>query len=250
MAQIALVTGAAAGLGWVIAQTLLQQGFKVVLTDKDAAAVAVAASTAAQASGVEADSVLAWPLDVTQPADFERALAAVLAHWGGLHVVVNNAAMTQTTKVMAISAAEFDQVTQVNQRGTFLACQCFGQYLAAQGYGRIVNMASLAGQNGGTATGAHYAASKGAIITLTKVFAKELAASGVTVNAVSPGPMDSPAVHRAVPAEQLAQIVQNIPVQRLGDMAFIGQAVALLASPAAGFTTGATWDINGGLWMR
>ncbi|XDZ51193.1 SDR family NAD(P)-dependent oxidoreductase [Neisseriaceae bacterium CLB008] len=250
MAQIALVTGAAAGLGEVIAQTLLQQGFYVVFTDKDVVAAQASAARAAAQVGVGPAAVLALALDVTQAADFERVLAEVLAQWGDLHVVVNNAAMTQTTKVMAISAAEFDQVTQVNQRGTFLACQCFGQYLASQGYGRIVNMASLAGQNGGTATGAHYAASKGAIITLTKVFAKEWAASGVTVNAVSPGPMDSPAVHRAVPTEQLANIVQHIPVLRLGDMAFVGQTVALLASPAAGFTTGATWDINGGLWMR
>ncbi len=250
MAQIALVTGAAAGLGEVIAQTLLQQGFHVVFTDKDVVAAQASAARAVAQVGVGPEAVLALPLDVTQAADFERVLAEVLAQWGDLHVVVNNAAMTQTTKVMAISAAEFDQVTQVNQRGTFLACQCFGQYLASQGYGRIVNMASLAGQNGGTATGAHYAASKGAIITLTKVFAKEWAASGVTVNAVSPGPMDSPAVHRAVPTERLANIVQHIPVKRLGDMAFVGQTVALLASPAAGFTTGATWDINGGLWMR
>ncbi|MBL2056915.1 SDR family NAD(P)-dependent oxidoreductase, partial [Klebsiella pneumoniae] len=90
---------------------------------------------------------------------------------------------------------DFDWVTQVNQRGTFQACQIIGQYMAKKGYGRIINMASLAGQNGGTATGAHYAATKGAIVTLTKIFAKEFAAKGVTVNAIAPGPMESPIVH-------------------------------------------------------
>ncbi|MNY32174.1 3-oxoacyl-[acyl-carrier-protein] reductase FabG [compost metagenome] len=165
-------------------------------------------------------------------------------------MVVNNAAMTMTTPVMQISPEEFDRVMSVNTRSTFIGCQVFGTYLAAQGYGRIINMASLAGQNGGTATGAHYAASKGAIVTLTKIFAKELAAAGVTVNAIAPGPIESPAVRAAVPAERLEGLIQNIPVKRLGDADFIGQLVVQLASEQAYFTTGATWDVNGGLFMR
>ncbi|MNG18745.1 3-oxoacyl-[acyl-carrier-protein] reductase FabG [compost metagenome] len=110
-------------------------------------------------------------------------------------------------------------------------------------------MASLAGQNGGTATGAHYAASKAAITTLTKIFARELGPSGVTVNAIAPGPIESPMVS-AVPAERMAQIVQNIPVRRIGNPEFIGKMVWLLAGEDAYFTTGATWDVNGGLFMR
>ncbi|MDU6160074.1 MAG: SDR family oxidoreductase, partial [Acinetobacter sp.] len=141
-------------------------------------------------------------------------------------------------------------ITQVNQRGTFQACQIIGQYMAKKGYGRIINMASLAGQNGGTATGAHYAATKGAIVTLTKIFAKEFAAKGVTVNAVAPGPMESPIVHSVVSDEKMEQFIQNIPVKALGTMHFIAETCGLLASPNAGFVTGATWDINGGLFMR
>ena len=116
--------------------------------------------------------------------------------------------------------------------------------------GRIINMASLAGQNGGTATGAHYAASKGAIGTLTKIFAKEFATRGVTVNAIAPGPIDSPAVHAAVPAQRMQGLLANIPVQRLGDADFLGDLIVQLARPEAYFTTGATWDVNGGLFMR
>lgn len=99
-----------------------------------------------------------------------------LKKFSKLDVLINNATVTKATPVLEITAADFDWVTQVNQRGTFQACQIIGQYMAKKGYGRIINMASLAGQNGGTATGAHYAATKGAIVTLTKIFAKEFAA--------------------------------------------------------------------------
>lgn len=246
MTQVALVTGAAQGLGRSIAEQLLNSGYRVVISDRSL--------ESAQATAAELDAtgerVLALKLDVSSKVDFEDALAAVVAHWGSLQVVVNNAAMTMTTPVMQISPEEFDRVVSVNQRGTFVGCQVFGSYLATQGYGRIINMASLAGQNGGTATGAHYAASKGAIITLTKIFAKELAASGVTVNAIAPGPVESPAVRAAVPPERLEKLIEAIPVKQLGNAAFIGRLIVQLASEDAYFTTGATWDVNGGIFMR
>ena len=246
MTQVALVTGAAQGLGKSIAEQLLAAGYRVVISDRSLES-AQATATELDASG---ERVLALKLDVSSKADFEQALAAVIAHWGVLHVAVNNAAVTMTTPVMQISPEEFDHVVSVNLRGTFVGCQVFGSYLAAQGYGRIINMASLAGHNGGTATGAHYAASKGAIITLTKIFAKELAASGVTVNAVAPGPIESPAVRAAVPPERLEKLIEAIPVRQLGNAAFLGKLIVQLASADACFTTGATWDVNGGIFMR
>lgn len=246
MTQVALVTGAAQGLGKSIAEQLLAAGYRVVISDRSLDAAQATASEL-DASG---ERVLALKLDVSSKADFEAALAAVVAHWGALQVVVNNAAITMTTPVMQISPEEFDRVVSVNQRGTFVGCQVLGTYLAAQGYGRIINMASLAGQNGGTATGAHYAASKGAIITLTKIFAKELAASGVTVNAIAPGPIESPAVRAAVPPDRLEKLIEAIPVKQLGNAAFIGKLIVQLASEDAYFTTGATWDVNGGIFMR
>lgn len=173
-------------------------------------------------------------------------LAGVVAVRGGLHVVVDNAARTQATPVMQISAEEFDSVVGVNLSGTFNACQILGAHLADNRYGRIVNLGSLAGQNGGTATGAHYAASKGGIHTLTKVFARELAASGVTVNAVAPGPLDLPVVHSVVPPERMDSYLATIPVGRLGPPDFVAQVVALLASRDASSVTGACWDVHGG----
>lgn len=244
--QIALVTGAAQGLGNRIAARLLAAGYRVVLTDRSLPA-AEAAARAMDASG---ERVMPLALDVGRKADFEAALAAVLERWGDLHVLVNNAAVTRATPVMEISPEEFAEVVNINLGGTFAGCQVIGRHMADRGYGRIVNMASLAGQNGGTSTGAHYAASKGAIVTLTKVFAKELAGQGVTVNAIAPGPIDSPMVKALVPEERLPGLLGAIPVGRLGDADFIGDMVVQLARPEAYFVTGTTQDINGGLFMR
>ncbi|MCY0966245.1 SDR family NAD(P)-dependent oxidoreductase [Parathalassolituus penaei] len=245
-AQVALVTGAAQGLGFHIASRLHAAGYRVAVSDINVEAAALAAREL-DPSG---ETVMAVALNVASRADFEQALAAVTERFGSLQVLVNNAAVTRATPVMAIGLDEFNEVVNINLGGTFAGCQVMGSYMAEQGYGRIINMASLAGQNGGTSTGAHYAASKGGILTLTKVFAKELASKGVTVNAVAPGPIDSPMVKALVPAERLPGLLAAIPVGELGDANFIGDMVVQLASPQARFTTGTTWDVNGGLFMR
>lgn len=244
--QNALVTGAASGLGLCIAQALHAAGYRVAVTDRDADAAQAAALTL-DASGATA---IGLGLDVVSKAAFEAAADAVEARWGALQVAVNNAAVTLTTPVMQITPEEFEDVLRINLRGTFLGCQVFGARMAAAGYGRLVNIASLAGQNGGTASGAHYASSKAGILTLTKIFARELAARGVTVNAMAPGPLDLPSVRAAVPAEKLEKLVALIPVQKLGKPGFIAQQVVQLASPDADSCTGAAWDVNGGIFMR
>lgn len=244
--QVALVTGAAQGLGNHIARRLHDAGYRVALSDIDLSA----AQNAAQTLDGSGETAMAVALDVARKSDFEAALATVLDRWSALHVLVNNAAVTRATPVMEISPEEFAEVVNINLGGTFAGCQVLGRHMAASGYGRIINLASLAGQNGGTSTGAHYAASKGAILTLTKVFAKELAAAGVTVNAIAPGPIDSPMVQALVPEERLPTLLSAIPVGKLGDADFIGDMVVQLARPEAYFTTGTTWDVNGGLFMR
>ncbi|MCE6008467.1 SDR family NAD(P)-dependent oxidoreductase [Acinetobacter soli] len=245
MQQVVLVTGASSGLGYVIAEHFAQLGHQVILS-------ASTLEKAQQAVSLSAYAQNLYPLklDISKEQDFKAAIIWIDQQFNGLDVLINNATMTKATPVLEITADDFDQITQVNQRGTFQACQLIGKYMANKGFGRIVNIASLAGQNGGTATGAHYAASKGAIVTLSKIFAKEFAASGVTVNAIAPGPLESPMVHSVVPTAKINQFIDNIPVKALGNMEFIAQTCALLASPNAGFVTGATWDINGGLFMR
>lgn len=244
--QTAIVTGAAQGLGEVIARRLHAAGWNVALADVQVEA-AEAAAKSLDASG---ETAVALKLDVTKKADFEAARDALAARWGGVQVLVNNAALTPATPVMDITAEEFDRVLAVNLRGTLFGCQVFGAHMAGNGYGRLINMASLAGHNGGTTAGAHYASSKSGVMTLTKIFARDLSPQGVACNAIAPGPMDLPIVRRMVPPEKLAKMIETIPARQIGSPEFVADLVVLLASPHAGFATGATFDVNGGIYMR
>lgn len=242
----AVVTGAAGGLGAEIARALHRSGFRVVLTDRDGAS----SERLAQELDGSGQTALGLQLDVAAPGAFDALLHELVGRFGHCEVLVNCAAITEAKPVFDISDAEFNAVMAVNAGGTFAGSRVFGAHFRDRGYGRIINVASLAGQNGGTATGAHYAASKGAILTLTKAFARELAQHGVTVNAVAPGPLDLPSVHAIVGRDRLEGFAANIPVGHLGEARFIAEIVARLAAPDAGFVTGACWDANGGLFMR
>ncbi|WP_409184622.1 SDR family NAD(P)-dependent oxidoreductase [Amycolatopsis sp. VS8301801F10] len=240
--HVAVVTGGANGLGEAIVRQLHAEGYRVAIADVN--------GEAAEKLAAELRGCRGYEVDVRDRTALAQLKDKVVRDFGSVQVLVNNAARTQARPLMEITPEDLDEVLAVNFTGTFTACQIFGAYFAEQGYGRIVNMASLAGQNGGTATGGHYASSKGAIMSATKVFARELAPRGVTVNAVSPGPQDSPMVRSIVGEDNLEAFTKNIPVGRLGDPAFIARMVSLLASPGAASVTGACWDANGGLYLR
>ena len=247
MKPVAIVTGAAQGLGYVISQKLLESGYNVIVSDVDFEA----AQTAVSMLTLHGQEAIAAKLNVIKKQDFIAALTLVCATFGRCDVLVNNAAMTPTTAVMDISPEEFSDVLDINLRGTFLGSQVFGAYFADKKFGRIINLASLAGQMGGTAAGAHYASSKAGIITLTKIFARQFADVGVTVNSIAPGPVDVPSVRDKIPAQKLQHIINNvIPVKAMSDPNFIGSMVVMLAAKEANTVTGATWDINGGIYMR
>ncbi len=244
--QTAVVTGGAKGFGAEAVRALHRAGFRVVIADIDLEPAAALASELDLAG----ETAVTATLDVGKPEDFATVLEKCTERWGSVEVLVNNAARTKAQPILEIDPAEFNAIMAVNAGGVFAGCQTFGRHFRDRGYGRIVNMASLAGQNGGAATGAHYAASKGAILTLTKVFARDLAQYGVTCNAISPGPMDTPMVHDIVPADKMPAMLANIPVGQLGAPSFVASMVAMLASPEARFVTGACWDVNGGLYLR
>jgi 3-oxoacyl-[acyl-carrier protein] reductase len=243
---IAVITGAAGGMGAHIARRLHADGHRVLLTDVDVEA----AEVIAKELSADGSTARATELDVAHRENFVTALAVAEKHWGTPTIMVNNAAITKTADLMTLGEDEFSRVLSTNVNSIFFGCQVFGAAMARQQYGRIVNMASLAGQNGGTGTGAHYAASKGAILTTTKIFARQLAADGVTVNAIAPGPHDLPIVKATIPADKLDAVVAGIPVGRLGSASFIADMVGLLSAEDAFFVTGACWDVNGGLYVR
>lgn len=244
--RVVLVTGAARGLGAAIATRFHAAGYAVAIGD-----IAFdAAQALARDLSADGSSAFALNLDVTSKTAFETARDAILQRWGHIDALINNAGASKVVPVMEITAEQFDLVINVNLRSVLFGCQVFGQHFADAGTGRIVNIASLAGQNGGSATGAHYAAAKGGVITLTKVFARDLGAAGVTVNAISPGPMDLPIVHESVAADKLKAVIANIPAGRLGSADYVADVAVMLAAENAYFANGACWDVNGGLFMR
>jgi 3-oxoacyl-[acyl-carrier protein] reductase len=242
---VAVVTGAAQGLGEAIASRLVQDGYLVVYADVNADAN----ERAAAAGDPGGESVLAVRLDVRELASVQACLDAAVDRWGRVDVWVNNAARTVARPFLEIDPDEWDDVLGTNLRGTYFGCRVAGTHMCERRSGRIVNLASVAGQWGRSLTGAHYAASKAGIVSVTRSAATAFAPYGVTVNAIAPAAIEGPAV-AAMPPDTIAAYVQQIPVGRLGRPDEVAALAAFLASPTAGYTTGATYDVNGGVLMR
>lgn len=240
----AVITGAARGVGEAIAREIHAGGGKVAVTDVDFPQ----AQLVAESLDPSGETALPLRLDVCKKEDFVSTLEQVSTRWGKVDIVVNNAGLGKRTPTQEITIEEFDFVVAINMRSVFLGCQVFSEHMKGNGYGRIVNITSLAGQNGGTVASAHYAASKAGAIMLTKYFARYLAGTGVTVNGIAPGPIDT-AKTRLSP-EQIARVESEVPIRRFMAVTEIAAAAALLASDRGGFFVGATLDMNGGLYLR
>ncbi len=240
--RVAIVTGAGRGMGWAVAARLAAGGAKLVVNDLDADSAERAAG-ALQESGAEA---LATPGDVTSSADVAGMVAGALEHFGRIHVLVNNAGVLRPTPVFDIEEEEWDMVVNGNLKSTYLCSRAVLPAMRDQGWGRIVNFSSTAGKNVSTVGGAHYTASKAAILGFTRHLAKEEAAHGITVNAVCPGLIDTEMVRSTISKERTAAYASSFPIARLGEPHDVAELVAFLASDKAAYITGASLDINGG----
>ena len=240
----ALITGAAQGIGNTIATKLAEIGDTVLIADVNAEA-AKAASQALVSRGLSAIPVA---LDVSNQQQVSQTLHHVSDEVGSIDILVNNAGIISNTHWSHTTPQEWERVLAVNLSGTMYVTQAVLPAMCEQRWGRIINIVSLAGRTGGVSVGPAYAASKAGIIGLTRHLAGKCAAYGVTVNAVAPGTTRTPMID-AFTDEQMEDIYRTIPVGRLGEAHEIAAAVAYLASNDAGFTTGVTLDVNGGMYF-
>ena len=237
--KTAVVTGAASGIGLACSRALAGEGATVVLADLNEPA----AQEAARELGGYAVAV-----DVTKPEDARRVVEEAVARGGALDVLVACAGAFHATPIDRIEPDEWDRIQAVNLRGVFLVAQAALEVMMPRRSGRIVTIASLAGQTGGLAAGASYAASKAGVAALTKSIARFAGPHGITANCVNPGIIDTPLI-AGWPAEVLERTVAQTPLGRVGRPEEVAAVVVMLASDAASFVHGAHVDVNGGLFM-
>ncbi|RZL61127.1 MAG: SDR family oxidoreductase [Variovorax sp.] len=234
----AVVTGGATGLGYGIAQRLIASGGSVTLWDRNEAA----ATEAARALGTKAFAV---GVDVTQQASVAKALATTLTHSPSVDALVNSAGITgPNTKLWDYPVDAWREVMEVNITGVFICCREVAAQMRQQNYGRIVNIASVAGKDGNPNASA-YSASKAAVIALTKSLGKELADTGVRVNCVTPAAVKT-AIFDQMTSEHIAFMLSKIPMGRFGTVEEVAAMVGWLCTEDCSFSTGATFDLSGG----
>jgi 3-oxoacyl-[acyl-carrier protein] reductase len=241
--KIALVTGASQGIGRSCAIELAMAGATVALAVRNAEKLEAVAAEITAAGGI----AKAYTLDVSSEESIKAGAKAVLADHGAVHILVNNAGITKDGLAMRMRLADFDDVIRTNLTGSFLLTQAVISSMMKARWGRVINITSVVGQTG-AAGQANYAASKAGMIGLTKSLAREFASRNITVNAVAPGFIQT-AMTDVLTDEQKAAIKSIIPLGRYGTDADIAAAVSFLASDEAGYITGHTLDVNGGMHM-
>ncbi len=250
--QTALVTGGGGGIGGAVAQQLIRQGARVAILDiKKVDPVHL---TEEMQQNMRSVALLLIQADVSAREQVNSSVGRCVQEWGRIDILVNCAggALGTPRDTRAISDGDWDLVLDVNLKGTFLMCQACLPIMQEKRYGRIVNIASIAGRAGGAVTGVHYAAAKGGIIALTKHLAREFGGYGITVNASAPGLVLSGDRLRRM-WERLSEgersaYVSCIPLQRISTVEEQVAAIVFLASPAASFINGAILDVNGGVY--
>jgi 3-oxoacyl-[acyl-carrier protein] reductase len=241
--RIALVTGASQGIGRAVALELAHRGVHVALAARNVEKLAAVETEISSAGG----TAKAFALDVASEEAIKAGTKAVVAHFGKVEILVNNAGITRDILAMRMKRADWDDVLNTNLTGAFLLTQALMMQMVKNRWGRIINITSVVAE-AGQAGQANYAASKAGLIGLTKSLARELASRTITVNAVAPGYVET-AMTAVLTDEQKNAMTQHIPLGRAGTDMDIAHAVAFLASEEASYITGHTLDVNGGMYM-
>ena len=241
--KIALVTGASQGIGRACALELAKSGATVALAARSGGKLEAVAAEIVAAGG----QARTYWLDVSNEGSIRACAKDVLANLGKVDILVNNAGITKDGVALRMKLADFDDVLRTNLTGAFLLTQAVISSMMKGRWGRVINITSVVGETG-AAGQANYAASKAGMIGLTKSLAREFASRNITINAVAPGFIQT-AMTDELPEAHKAAILAQIPLARYGSDHDIAAAVAFLASDAAGYITGHTLDVNGGMYM-
>lgn len=241
--KIALVTGASQGIGRACALELAKAGATVALAARSVEKLEAVAAEIASAGGM----AKAYALDVSSEESIRSCAKAVLGDLGRIEILVNNAGITKDGLALRMKLSDFEEVLRTNLTGAFLLTQAVISSMMKARWGRVINITSVVGETG-AAGQANYAASKAGMIGLTKSLAREFASRGITVNAIAPGFIQTAMTEELTDAQK-AGILSQIPLARYGSDFDIAAAVAFLAGDAAGYITGHTLDVNGGLYM-
>lgn len=242
--KVALVTGAGRGIGKATAIALAREGADVVVNDVDLQ------SAEETAEEIRAIGRRALPIkaDVSSKREVNKMVDRIIETFRKIDILVNNAGIFSSVSIDDMTEDEWDRVIEVNLKGVFLCSQAVMKVMKKQRSGKIVNIASLAGEIGGVFAGANYAASKAGVICLTKSLAKQLATYGVNVNAIAPALIETD-MTKNWPKEVKKALLKQIPLGRFGTAGEVAETVLFLVSDGANFITGATIDVNGGLLM-
>jgi 2-hydroxycyclohexanecarboxyl-CoA dehydrogenase len=244
--KTAIVTGAGStrGIGRATAHTLAAAGWNIAILDLDEASAKDAASQVAERHGVQAVGI---NCDVTDETSVESALAALDGSVPPVGALVNNAGITSPTPFLEVTGAEWDRIFAVNVRGAYNITRRVAPGMAERGFGRVVFLSSVSAERGGGVFGGvAYSAAKAAQLGFTRALARELGPSGVTVNAVAPGLIDTDITGGALEGERKTQLVAGIPVGRNGSVADVADLITYLCREESGYITGVTYDVNGG----
>lgn len=241
--RVALITGASRGIGRACAEVLAEAGAKTVIAARSAEALARAAAEL----GARGLAVFPIQLDVADHARVKTAVAEILARFGKIDILVNNAGIVRDNLVVRMKKEEWDEVLAVNLTGTFHCTREVLPSMIRQRYGRIINVASVVGLMGNPGQ-ANYVASKAAIIGFTKAVAREVASRNITVNAVAPGFIETE-MTLGIGGAAREQLLERIPLGRIGSQKEVAWAVKFLASDEASYITGEVLNVNGGMYM-